>query len=567
MAKLPDYTAFGDRPTPNAVGGVVSYQPETQADDFSAKMMMSLGDKIGQAGDTLNKVFREEENRINTLAAEEAFNKLRESQIDLTVGENGFAKKQSGDAVNQPILKEYVDKFNLSAKEIEGGLTNDKQVELFRRRARISGIQLKQEILNHVTKEQGVYSAQVFKGTLDVETQNAVARYQDRNGIAVSLERINAAVKVESDRNGWPPEVEESMKANAVSKVHRGVIERMLATDDDISATEYYKENKKQISGPDGRDSVEIEKALEIGSTRGEAQRNADKLVTGKLLGDAMQKADKISDVKVRQETKKLIRQHYADIESAQNQELELTFEGAAKVAYETRDMSKISPAVLSKLSAKPEYLKVLNSLASEEDINTNWTTYYDLKTMASSDATSNQFLKTNLLEYRDRLGETEFKEMVSIQTSMRKGDDKDIAGFRTAKQVVDDSLSAAKIDPTPKPGSKDAERAAEFRRQVDIRIASLQDEKKAKLTPVEVQGVVDSMIVEGVTQKRWWWTDVKKKAFEVKPGESFEVEYEDIPPGERAKIEAALKGRNIPITEDSVKGLYMKKLERDRGK
>lgn len=565
MAKLPDYTAFGDRPTPNAVGGVVSYQPETQADDFSAKMLMSVGDKIGQAGDTLNKVFREEENRINTLAAEEAFNKLRESQINLTVGENGFAKKQSGDAVNQPILKEYVDKFNLSAKEIEGGLKNDKQVELFRRRARISGIQLKQEILNHVTKEQGVYSAQVFKGTLDVETQNAVARYQDQNGVAVSLERINAAVKVESDRNGWPPEVEETARANAFSKVHRGVIERMLANDDDISATEYYKENKKQISGPDGRDSVEIEKALEIGSTRGEAQRNADKLVTGKLLDDAMQKADKISDVKVRQETKKLIRQHYADIESAQNQELELTFEGAAKVAYETRDINKVSPAVLAKLTAKPEYLSIVNALASSDDIKTNWESYYKLKTMAASD--SSQFTGTNLLEHRDKLGDPEFKELVSIQTSLKKGDDKDIAGFRTAKQVVDDSLAAAKIDPTPKPGSQDATKAAEFRRQVDMRIASLQDEKKAKLTPVEVQAVVDSMIVEGVTQKRWWWTDVKKRAFEVKPGESFEVGYEDIPQSERSKIEAALKGRNIPVTEESVKGLYMKKLERDRGK
>lgn len=567
MPKLPDYTAFGERPTPTAVGGVVSYQPETQADDFASKMLIGVGEKIGQAGDVLNRVFREEEERVNTLAAEEAFNKLRESQIDLTIGENGFVKRQSGDAVNQPILKEYVDKFNLSAKEIESGLTNDKQVELFRRRARISGIQLKQEILNHVTKEQGVYSAQVFKGTLDVETQNAVSRYQDPNGIAVSLERINAAVKSESERNGWPPEVEESVRANAFSKVHRGVIERMLANDDDISASEYYKQNKKQISGPDGRDSVEIEKALEIGSTRGEAQRNADKLVAGRLLGDALQKADKISDVKIRQETKKLIRQHYADIESAQNQELELVFENAAKIAYETRDMKKISPAVLSKLSAKPEYLKVLNSLASEEDINTNWATYYDLKTMASSDATSGQFLKTNLLEYRDRLGETEFKEMVGIQTAMRKGDDKDIAGFRTAKQVVDDSLAAAKIDPTPKPGSQDAMKAAEFRRQVDIRIAAMQDEKKAKLTPVEVQGIVDNMIVEGVTQKRWWWADVRKRAFEVKPGESFEVEYEDIPQSERSKIEAALRGRNIPVTEESVKGLYMKKLERDRGK
>lgn len=565
MAKLPDVTSFGDRLTPKSVGGTVSYQPNTGADEFAADMTSKTGATITASGNYLSKVIQEEEKRTNTIRAEDAFNQLRSKQIDLTIGDDGFAKKTSGDAVNQPILKDYVDKFNVSAREIEESLQNDEQKSLFRRRASISGLQLKQDILSHVSKEHGVYSAQVFQGTIDLETKNAVERYQDPNGIAVSLSRVSAAISMEADRLGWPEEAQENAKKNVYSKINRGIIERMLANDDDISATNYYKANKDKISG---EDSIMVEKALDIGSTRGEAQRVADELVSKtKLLGNAIQGADKIQDTKVRAEAKRLIREHFNDVEAAQNQDLELTFENAAKVAFETRDINKISPSVLSKLSAKPEYIKVLNSLASEEDINTNWSTYYDLKTMASSDATSSHFLKTNLLEYRDRLGETEFKEMVSIQTAMRKGDDKDIAGFRTAKQVVDDSLAAAKIDPTPKPGSPDATRAAEFRRQADVRIAALQEQKKTKLTPVEVQSVVDSMIVEGVTQKRWWWTDVKKRAFEVQPGESFEVDYEDIPQSERTKIEAALKGRKIPVTQDSVKSLYMKKLERDRGK
>ena len=565
MPRLPDVSSFGDRSTPNSGGGIVSYQPNTGAEEFAANALSKTGSVISDSGSYLSKVIQEEERKTNATRAEDAFNKLRSRQMDLTIGENGFVKKTSGDAVNQPILKDYVDKFNLSAKEIEESLQNDEQKSLFRRRATISGLQLKQDILSHVSKEQGVYSAQVFQGTIDLESKNAVERYQDPAGIAVAISRVNAAISTEADRLGWPEELQENAKRNVHSKINRGIIERMLANDDDISATNYYKANKDKVSG---EDSIAVEKALEIGSTRGEAQRVADELVSKtKLLGNAIQGADKIQDTKVRAEAKKLIRQHFADTEAAQNQDLELTFEDAAKVVFETRDIGKISPAVLSKLSAKPEYLKVLNSLASEEDINTNWATYYDLKTMASSDVTNNQFLKTNLLEYRDRLGETEFKEMVGIQTSMRKGDDKDISGFRTAKQVVDDSLSAAKIDPTPKPGSADAIRAAEFRRQADIRIAALQEQKKAKLTPVEVQGIVDNMIVEGVTQKRWWWSDVKKKAYEVKSGESFEVDYEDIPQSERAKIESALKGRNISITEESVKNLYMKKLERDRGK
>src|SRR5205085_9493776 len=108
---------------------------------------------------------------------------------------------------------------------------------------------------------------------------------------------------------------------------------------------------------------------------------------------------------------------------------------------------------------------------AKGDPIETNWTTYYDLLSLASTDETKDKFLSTNLLRYRGQLGDTEFKQVVELQSGLRRGDDKaeaKLAGIRTTQQVLASSLKAVGIDPNAKAGTPDAELVNSFGRAVD---------------------------------------------------------------------------------------------------
>ena len=83
-----------------------------------------------------------------------------------------------------------------------------------------------------------------------------------------------------------------------------------------------------------------------------------------------------------------------------------------------------------------------------EATIETDWATYYGLMTQAS-DRSPPRSAKLNLIHVPcTKLGKTEFKELVHLQGSIRKGDDKKaeaaLDGFRTNQQILDDTLKLA---------------------------------------------------------------------------------------------------------------------------
>ncbi len=244
MPKLPDVTAFGARPTPTAAGGVVSYSPVTGAETARGEAIARLGGAVGGAGEKLHSYIKEQEQRANTVRVEDAFNRLREKQLDLTIGEQGFTKRKSGDAVNSPLMEEYGNLFTGSAKEIEDGLANDSQKELFRKRVAVSNLQFKQDILRHVTNENEAYAKQVFEGAQGIELQNVSARWKDPNAIGLSLERVNGMIAQEADRSGWAEEFTQAARTTASSKIHETVINQALGSGNLPYAKAWYDKHK-----------------------------------------------------------------------------------------------------------------------------------------------------------------------------------------------------------------------------------------------------------------------------------------------------------------------------------
>lgn len=311
MPRLPDITSLGERPVPRTSLGRTSYQPTSGKEGAVGQALVGAGNVLQQISADIER----ENLRADTLRAEDAFNQLRAKQMELTRGEDGFTNKRGGDAVNTDIVGEYGKRFDAATNEIAGTLTNDRQKALLRKRADIAGLEYRQDMLGHVTREKDSYAKQTFQGIIDTETSNAIERYQDPNGTALSLERINAAITAEAQRTGAAPELVQSMRRDTSSKVLRGIIERHLANDDDLSATAQYENIKGALNS---EDTIAVERALDVGSTRGQAQRNADSFMAKHdgNFGLAIEEAKKIKNSKVREATISNIRQSKSDDES-----------------------------------------------------------------------------------------------------------------------------------------------------------------------------------------------------------------------------------------------------------
>lgn len=242
MARIPD--SLGAAPTPSAPVNIA--RPQVMSDG-----MDRLGSALANAGNEIGAAMKQEQKRINSAKVEDAFNQLRNAQLDLTNGEqNGFMNMRGGDAVKKPLLKDYSGMFTASAGQLAAGLDNDEQRQAFGQRANVAQSQFTQDILQHLYRENNVYQGQVVNATLDIERRTAAAKWDKPLEVESSLARIGAAVGAESKRLGLPEEAAQDMLLQEQGKVHDGVIKQALASKQYDYAKQWFTQYRDQIDAP-----------------------------------------------------------------------------------------------------------------------------------------------------------------------------------------------------------------------------------------------------------------------------------------------------------------------------
>lgn len=255
MPRLPDATAFGNRPTPNPQLGAVSIgdgdpsalmagPAQTLKEAQGAYGMADLALADRKEFEAKAKVEQEKTDRMQ---AEDAYNKLQQRRIDLTVGDGGFTKVKGIDATKQPLLKDYGDKLGGYANEISQGLANDNQRALFQSRATVTRMGLGEDILRHQMAENKVAEQQTFKSTIDVETRKATVNFQNPGDVEASMVRIEDAVRTYGRNNGWSPEMIEDSRKIALGKVNDAVVDQMIAKGDLVGAQLWYISHKDDV--------------------------------------------------------------------------------------------------------------------------------------------------------------------------------------------------------------------------------------------------------------------------------------------------------------------------------
>lgn len=550
---MPRVPVYEQKVAPAALPGVrlgATTSPRTFGAD--------IGAGLANVGDAVNKVYLEEKKKADQIAVLDADRAIVEFETSsLYDPKAGALTKRGRDAFGLPDT--LLGAYDAKVAEIEKGLTNDEQRLAFKRSAISRRLDFDRTLQRHVASEIRKYDDQATESYLANETDAAIAS-GDMDRIALSIDRSRAALVDHQKRNGLPPEWLNQRIAAVQTKVHGGTIDRLLATGQDLAAKAYYGEHKAEIGGTE---LARIEKALEVGTLRGESQRQADGILAKhRDLTEAMAQARKIGDPDVRDEVERRVKDYFATAKAAEAEKRTEAYRRAANTLNQNGgDFGRVAPGDLAYLDGE-QYVK-LRALARHvregtEPV-TDYGAYYSLLQLAGNDATRAKFLQVDLMEHRHELDNAKFSELARLQANLRSGkaDDETLDGYRTKKQVVDDALASIRVDPTPKPGTKHAETVNTFRKRVDEEILAMQRQTGKKATSADVQEVVDRLLIQGTVPGSGWVFDDRKRLFELQPGEAFDVGADEIPAAERKKIEEALTRANRPVTPATVAELF----------
>lgn len=185
--------------------------------------------------------------------------------------------------------------------------------------------------------------------------------------------------------------------------------------------------------------------------------------------------------------------------------------------------------------------------LAAGEDVPTDWALYYQLK------SDSSMLANVNLMAVRDRLNDTEFKELINMQGEAKRGTG--MTQVRSLKDTLDQYLVEAGINPNPKPD--DTENAARVGRVWSAMEARVRERESAlgrKLNPDEMQKEA-ARLMTSVEVNGWMSSSRMLPAIAVDPTRDPVV----VPAGERKLIEEALRASGKPVTDESVARLYLR--------
>jgi hypothetical protein len=541
----------------------------------TAQTLGAVGGAVArQAGGIFARLQAEEVQRADETALLEAENRLATWENQRLYDPQTGALAVKGKAA-MPLPEEVGAEFEQVSGDIAASLSTDRQRRAFARQRANRAVALDSTLRRHVFGEIQTYEAGELKAFVENATSSAINNATDPRRVGEELGKMTAAIQKHGPRAGLGPEAIEAAVGAAQSQVHVGVINRLLATNQDRAAKAYFGEDevRAQISG----DAIaRVEKALEEGSLRGEAQRQVDRiLLEGGTITEQRAKANTLDDPRLKDEVKQRLEHENAIQERAERELLEQQMRDGYDLIDRTGSVDAIGPAVWANYSGgtRSAMRSYAMSLAKGQPVETDYQTYYALLEQAADDPST--FTGQNLLNYKHKLGDTEFKQVVGLQLSLRTGDREAASrvtdDYRTEAQVIDNSLIQAGIDPraTIEGERNPAAPAVAFLRQRVGEMANrLQQQTGRKATNTDIQGFVDSIMSQSVDVPGAWlaflpggrsFTDVKKSLIELTPA--------DIPALDRKEIDRVLRENGWPVTDAAALTLYMRAQARQRSR
>jgi hypothetical protein len=556
MARLPSVQDLS-RPTPQPDRTVVGYRP-AQVSNVGANALVQGGGELQRVGLELERLAERERERFDTLRAEQAFNDLIAKRQDLTYGEQGFTKLNGQEALAEGSTRKWLGQYNEAAQEIEKGLANDRQKEMFRSRASVSSLQYREDIMRHLIAEQETYAQSVYQSTLDVEMGNASTRWDEPNIIKQSQLRIDNAINQEADRNNWSAEEKAAVRINTLSQLHKTVIDNALARGNVKYASTWLQEHEQEINAQTvAQVNSAMEQARKAGEEdylRSESQRIADE-ITSKVPDYASQiaSAEQIKNAELRDRTLTRIDQNQtrqSRIETQQDEALQQLI--IDHVITKQGTVDDIPPDKWLKL---PENQRTyLTKYVEDRDNGSDMTT---LQKIEFYDAVSTRYgedpgsiLGWSVSELAARLPKDKIDTVIGWRQKAATPDQPvklDITEGQKNK-IIDDAADQLKI-------KKNATKRSLLRDRIEEDILAFKQLNQKEPNYVELETIRDRLIQEITFDKGWWSS--KTRRYELQGDEDLSTIV--VPDEDKERILQRIQERQPgrAVTDEQLRQIY----------
>lgn len=502
-------------------------QAQTQMMGAASK----LADTVSKAQDQADQLIVLEKRREFERAKTKALFDEKEGAL-FAQGKNAF---EAQNKANEMLSK--------TGQELAESLSNEKQKALFNNYLGNEEVDINRRLTIHTSQEIRKHDEDLTRSSLDSLLNRAMTDFSNPNKIAENLAEQEILLRQMGERNGLAPEIVDSEILRQKSTTHINILAKMASNQMDIGASKYFAAVKESMTEAD---QIKAGNMLKESSYRGQSQRIVDSFTNNNLsLDDALKESSKIQDPRLREEVEQRYMRVNSLKEAAKNQFQDNVQMAALNLIDKGQGIDAIPVEQWSQLddTRRKGIMNYLSAKASGKDKKTDWEVYYDLKEKAGSDPAT--FQKVNLLDYQEKLSNSDLKKLIDLQTGIKGGKKGLLDGFMSDQQVVKAAMEEA--------GIKNKKDQAEFMAIIDTE-ATIRKPKDNN----ELRRIVNEKLTRVITDKGFLW-DTTKFQYQVDPEKDQiqGVKYDTIPQEERLKITELLKSKNLPVSEKSITEIY----------
>lgn len=464
-----------------------------------------FGNTLASVGEQLYAEEQHKQDQIRLLDADKQAGQL-ENQLMYDPKSGALnIKGQAAFGLPDQVGKSWDD----GAAKIRQGLSNDRQRMAFDEHTVSKRQVMMDRLQQHVATESYRVDGEALEGKVENETQAAIADGRPER-IGQAVDSIAQAYHDYADRYGIAAEQTKSATAKAISRIHLGVIGRMLDNGNDIQAKVYYEHAEEDIL-PDQRGKVEA--SLKKETTLGDAQRVADSIKP--KYSEDMSQADLeaeipklTNDPEVRAKAEEILGRWFAQKRSDTNfretqasktakgklDELETQLKNTMDRSAKNLSFEQVVPQSVRDqlpLAVEKSLREYHKSLTEDKKVETDPGTFYGLMREAAHDP--NKFVSENLMGVLHKLDKSDWKKLVDLQSDIvkdnRKEAGKTMAGFLTHEQIINSSLRTINIDPDVKENKPLVD---SLWSAVGKRVDVLEQQTGQKASNEDIQAIVD---------------------------------------------------------------------------
>lgn len=215
-----------------------------------------MGAALGQLGGTASSIAVDMQEQANQVQLNDADNKARQAENDLTFGPSNGYKALKGDAAltrpdGQALPDEYGDKFKTALSDIADGLGNDAQKRAFALRSNDMLTSFRGNVESHMLGEFRNHALSVQDGTVKIGADTAKLNWNNPDKIGPAIDSVKAAVYQAGAINGESASETAAKMKVTTSAIHTGVVQAALENNNPEYALSYLEHNKDGMTADD----------------------------------------------------------------------------------------------------------------------------------------------------------------------------------------------------------------------------------------------------------------------------------------------------------------------------